>query len=333
MLALIILISAVVVGSALLSMIEAALLSLPMVQARAFFQENRKNSKDLLAIKKDIHITIASLVIINNIISVAGPFFIGQQVLFIFGKYWIGWAAAALTVILIIFGDIIPKTLGERYKVSLSLFFAKPVRALVWIFSPVVKLILRLERPIVRKLAVSPMPKVTEEEIKLMLQLGREEGTVEMDEQMLCLRVFKLNDVHAAQIMKPIDQIYALPAHKTLEELKETITSSGFTRIAVYDKDPLDIVGMVQQWVLLREIAKDNYRAQVGDFMTKPIFVNLTTKADTLLEKFQAEQQHLFIVRDAAGKNVGLVTMEDVLEELFGEIYDEKDRVKEQKSK
>jgi len=168
---------------------------------------------------------------------------------------------------------------------------------------------------------------VTEEEIKMMLKLGRSEGTVEMDEELLCNRVFKLNDLRAVQIMKPIDQIYALPADKTLQEVKEAIINSKFSRIAVYDKNPLDFIGITQHRVLLREIAKDNYQAHVRDFMTEPIFVDWLTKADTLLEKFQAYHQHLFIVQDSKGRDIGLVTMEDVLEELFGEIYDEKDVV------
>ena len=167
----------------------------------------------------------------------------------------------------------------------------------------------------------------------MMLKLGRAEGTVEMDEEVLCNRVFKLNDVSAMQIMKPMNQIYALPAEKTLADVKDDIINSRFSRIAVYAKDPLDIVGTVQHRILLREIAKDNYQAKVRDFMVDPIFVNRFTKADTLLEKFQAYHQHLFIVQDSKGKDVGLVTMEDVLEELFGEIYDEKDVIKPEVNK
>ena len=318
---------AVISSSALMSMTEAALLSLPLMRARVLLQENRKNAKILLEIKEDIHITIASLVIVNNGINIAGSIFIGQRVSAIFGSDWLGLSAVILTLLIIIFGEVIPKTIGERYKIKLSLLFAKPVKILVSVLRPVVKLILSLERPFTKNLH-SPMPKVTEEEIKMMLKLGHDEGTVEMDEHVLCTRVFKLNDVKAAQIMRPIDQIHALPAHKTLEEVKDAIINSKVSRIAVYDKDPLDIVGMVQHRILLREIAKDNYKAFVKDFMAPPIFVNSLTTADSLLEKFQAYRQHLFIVQDATGKDVGLVTMEDVLEELFGEIFDEKDGIK-----
>jgi CBS domain containing-hemolysin-like protein len=223
---------------------------------------------------------------------------------------------------IIIVGEIIPKTFGERYKIPVSLFCAKPLRLLVWVFRPFLHFIMKLTEPLTKS---QKLPKITEEEIKMMLKLGRDAGTVEMDEEDLCNRVFKLNDLRAIQIMKPIDKIYAIPAEKTLADVKDLIINSPFSRIAVYDKDPRDIVGIVQHRVLLREIAKDHYSVKVRDFMFKPIFVHQLTKADSLLEKFQQNHQHLFIVQDNVGKDVGLVTMEDVLEELFGEIYDEKD--------
>jgi len=163
------------------------------------------------------------------------------------------------------------------------------------------------------------------------LRLGRAEGTVEMDEELLCNRVFKLNDVRAMHIMKPIEKIYALPSNRTLGELREKVINSKYSRIAIYGKDPKDIIGMVRQRVLLREIAKDNYDVSIKDLMKEPIFVNWFTKADTLLQMFQAYHQHLFVVQDVEGNNVGLVSMEDVLEELFGEIYDEKDSAKPKK--
>jgi len=315
----------IIVASGLCSMSEAAILSLPLVRARILHEEKRRNSRDLLYIKENIAYAIASIVIVNNAVNIVGSIFIGQQVALRFGNQWLGIASTVLTFSIIVASEVIPKTIGERYKVTLSLFFAKPLRVLLWLFRPIVVLIIQMTKPFVED---RKLPRVTEEEIKMMLKLARAEGTVEMDEEVLCNRVFKLNDVRAAQIMKPMDQIYALPAHKVLADVKEDIINSRFSRIAVYDKDPLDIVGTVQHRILLREIAKDNYQAHVRDFMQAPIFVNWFTKADALLEKFQAYHQQPFIVQDSKGKDVGLVTMEDVLEELFGEIYDEKDVIK-----
>ena len=124
---------------------------------------------------------------------------------------------------------------------------------------------------------------------------------------------------------RPIDGIYALDANRTLLDDKDRIINSPYSRIAVYNKDSANIVGICQQRTLLKEIANGNYNVKTKDFMSKPIFVNEKEKADSLLEKFRSYHQHLFIVRDDSGKNIGIVTMEDVLEELFGEIYDEKD--------
>lgn len=325
MLHIIVLFISIIIASGICSMAEAALLSLPLTRARILHEQKQNHSKDLLYVKEHITDAIASIVIINNAINIVGSIFVGQQVMTRFGNQWLGLASTILTFTIIVVSEIIPKTIGEKYKITLSLFFAKPIRWLTWLFHPLVIVIMRATRFIVRE---HKIPRITEEEIKIMLKLGRAEGTVEMDEEVLCNRVFKLNDVHALHIMKPMDQIYALPADKTLAEVKEDIIQSRYSRIAVYDKDPLDIVGTVQHRILLREIAKDNYQAKVRDFMGQPIFVNGNTKADALLEKFQIYHQHLFIVQDANGKDIGLVTMEDVLEELFGEIYDEKDAVK-----
>ena len=320
---LVILFISIICASAICSMSEAAILSLPILRARILYEENRKGSKALLYIKENISITVASIVMLNNAINIIGSFFIGLRVTLLWGDGWLGLASAVMTFAIIIFGEIFPKAIGERYKTSLSLFLAKPLRFMVWILRPLVELILKMGGLFREKKYATP--RVTEEEIKMMLKLGRDAGTVEMDEEVLCNRVFKLNDVRAYQVMRPISQIYALPADKTLNEEKNAIINSRFSRIAVYDKDPLDIIGVVEHRLLLRHIARDNGDAHIKEFMTKPIFVNHQTKADALLEKFLAYNQHLFIVQDDTGKTIGLITMEDVLEELFGEIYDEKD--------
>ncbi len=321
MISILILAFSILIASFLCSLTEAALLSLPLVRARILCEEKRKNAKDLLYLKENLPVAIAFIVIANNSINIIGSIYVGQRVSLAFGSHWLGWISAAFTFLIIVFGEIIPKTLGERYKVVVALLIAKPLRFLLWIFRPLIQLIATHPSLKIYRAA----PRVSEDEIKIMLKLGRDAGTVEMDEELLCNRVFKLNDVYAAQIMKPLEKIAALSAHKTLEEAREDIINSHFSRIAVYDQHPLDIVGIVQQSILLQHIAKNNLKACVKEFMAPPIIVPWLTKADALLEKFQAYQQHLFIVQDSNKKNVGIVTMEDVLEELFGEIYDEKD--------
>jgi len=324
MINLVILLISVLITSGLCSMVEAAILSLPLVRARILFEQKSKGSKDLLIIKENINTAIATIVILNNSVNIIGSIFVGQQILRIFGNRWLGVSSACLTFLIIVVAEVIPKTIGEHHKVSVSLASAKILRMVMWILKPIVRSLIFISNLFRGK---STLPKVTEEEIKIMLKLGKAAGTVEVDEEDLCNKVFKLNDLKAIYIMKPIDQIYSIRIDQKLIEAKDLILNSPYSRIAVYDKSALNIVGICQQRVLLREIAKDNYDVEIKDFISRPIFVDENERADDLLNKFQAYHQHLFIVRNKENKNIGIISMEDVLEELFGEIYDEKDKV------
>jgi len=322
MLILIILVAVVLFTSGLCSMTEAAILSLPTIRARILYEKKRKGARDALFIKENIHSAVATIVILNNAVNIMGAIFVGQVAANIFGNQFLGIFSAVLTFAIIIISEVIPKTIGEHYKVIVSLSSAKILRILIWIFKPIISSIGLLTHPFRKKIG---RPWVTEEEIKILLRIGRTAGTVEIDEETLINRVFKLNDLIASQMMKPLESIYALDGGKTLFEQREEIINSPYSRIVIYEKSADNIIGVCQQRVLLREIAKGNPDVFVKNFTSDPIFVNEKEKADTLLEKFRSYHQHLFIVRDSHGKNIGIITMEDVLEELFGEIYDEKD--------
>ena len=333
MLLLFILIIGVLLASGVCSMTEAAILSLSRTRARILYENKRKGSHDVLYIKENIHSAVATIVILNNAVNIMGAIFVGQIASKIFGNEFLGIFSAVLTFGIIVISEVIPKTIGEQHKVPVSLASAKLLRILMWLFRPFVKTIGMLMWPFSKRVK---RPWVTEEEIKVLLRLGRDFGTVEIDEERLINRVFKLNDVKAHQIMKPIGSIYALDGQRTLLEEKERIINSPYSRIAVYHKEPSHIIGICQQRVLLREVANDNYNVQIKNFITEPIFVSGDEKADALLEKFQSYHQHLFIVHEKKVKNIGIITMEDVLEELFGEIYDERDasaRAKEKNKK
>lgn len=321
MLSLIAFIFFIIFFSFLCSLSEAAILSVPHLRSRMLVDQKRRGAKDLLYLKENMATAIASLVIVNNCVNIIGPMFIGQQVILRWGNHWLGVVSAVLTFLIIFVGEVVPKAIGEHFKVPVALTVAKPVRLLSEVLRPLV----RAGTAVVKFFGGKEPPRVTEEEIKMMLKLGRDAGTVETDEAELCNRVFHLNDLRALHVMKPIREAYMLPADKTLQELKDKIISSPYNRIIVYEQNTSNIVGIVQHRILLREMAKDNLNSKIKDWMLVPIFVNQMIKTDALMEKFQSLHQHLFIVRDHASQNIGLVSMEDVLEELFGEIYDEKD--------
>ncbi|MFC1675375.1 hemolysin family protein [Candidatus Omnitrophota bacterium] len=329
MLMLILLILGVLIASGICSMMEAAILSLPLIKARMLEENKRRGSLDLLLIKENVHSAVATIVILNNGVNIIGSIFVGQMVTRMFGGQWLGMASAVFTFFIITISEVIPKTIGEQYKVPISLKSAKTLRILTLIFKPVVAVVAFFTNRFRRS---SQLPKVTEEEIKMMLKIGTKDGTVEVDEEVMCNRIFKLNDFKAHQMMKPIGKVYALPADQTLLEAKQAICDSPYSRIVIFDQDISHIVGVCQQRKLLKELSLDDYTGTLKDFMARPIFVDENERADRLLEKFQAYHQHLFIVKDAKGRNTGIIAMEDVLEELFGEIYDERE-AKKQESK
>jgi CBS domain containing-hemolysin-like protein len=137
----------VIGASFLCAMAEAAILSLPLVRARIMVEERRINAKDVLFLKEHISTAVSVVVIINNSINIIGSIYVGQEITRIFGDAWLGTASAAMTFMIIVFGEMIPKAIGERYKVTLSLFFAKPLRILVWFFRPVVEVLMLFARP------------------------------------------------------------------------------------------------------------------------------------------------------------------------------------------
>ncbi|NLE65625.1 MAG: HlyC/CorC family transporter [Elusimicrobia bacterium] len=308
--------------SAFCSLSEAAILSVPFIRTRILLEQGRRNAKDLVFVKENLPLAISSLVIINNVVNISGSLLVGEMIMDLFGSRWIGIISAFLTFCIIVVGEIIPKTIGERYKTAVSLFVSKPLRTIMFLLGP---LVWCLDRMMGLFGKAPKYPRVTEEEIRIMLRIGRDSGTVEIDEEVLCGRVFKLNDVRAGQIMTSLDKVYGFPADRTLDELRDQILECAFSRVVIYQKDLSDIVGVVQGGLLLRELAAGRGYLAVRELMMRPVFATERTPADTLMAMFQKFHQHLLIVQDKEGVNIGVVTMEDVLEELFGEIYDEND--------
>ncbi|NQT46024.1 MAG: HlyC/CorC family transporter [Candidatus Omnitrophica bacterium] len=328
MVGLIILIIIVLFASGLCSMVEAAIFSVPTTRIRLLVAEKRPGAATLLKLKENLARPIAAVVIINNGVNIIGSIFVAERAIGIFGDVWLGVVSGCITFLIIIAGEIIPKTIGVNHRVPIALMSAKTLEITTLILSPLVGMLEGFSAPFTGK---PVRHKITEEEIRMLIDLGRDAGTIEVDEDRLIDRVFRLNDIIASQVMTPKDKIYGLPASHTLGQSKEGVINSPHSRIVIYDKSIDKIVGICQQRVLLKEIANDNHGALIDDFTMRPIYVSGETKADVLLEKFQAHHQHLFIVQDKARKNIGIVTMEDVLEELFGEIYDERDAEKRRK--
>lgn len=323
MLKLLLVVLIVLLGSAICSSSEAALFSVSPIRVRQLAQSKKPSAVALLAIREKMNRPIATLVILNNIFNIVGSIVIGTTAASVFGDAWLGLFSAVLTFLIIIFGEIIPKTIGERYAESLALLIALPVTGFTFLFTPVVWLMEKITAPLTQG---NKRPTTNEAEIQLLTTIGREEGIIEDDEAEMIHRVFRLNDLTAADLMTPRVAVTYLHGTLTLAECQQEIINSQHTRLIVVEDSIDHVIGIVLKDELLAAIIEGKSSQQIATLTREARFVPEMVRADELLKTFQDKREHLMVVVDEYGGVAGVVTLEDVLEVLTGEIVDETDR-------
>lgn len=320
MLTLLSLIFIIVILVGIVSAAEAAMFTVTLARAR-FLAEESGAGKALLALKESMSRPIAVLVGISSLITIVGSVFAGIIAARIFGERWVGFFAAILTFIIMIFADIMPKRMGERYAEQVALIFALPIKLVSGIFRPLVVLVENIIGPL------APLKKIStsEEEIAFLAKIGAREGSIETYEGELIQRIFKLNNINAADMMTPRPLVFFLDGNKTLGESEDLIYQAKHSRIPVYDKKPDRVLGIVQTKDLLKALLQNKSGVLLREFAKLALVVPEDKIGDELLREFQKTKQNLAVVVDDHGRVVGVVGVEDILEELVGEILEEKE--------
>jgi CBS domain containing-hemolysin-like protein len=309
--------------SALASGTEAALFSVSYPQARTMLQKGKPGAKALVGIKEDMTRAIGTIVIINNIANIVGSALVGALAADRFSSALLGIVFSGFTLAIIVFSELLPKTIGEQHADRIALFMAPIVHVLMRVFRPVLWLVHAMVKPFHVPHAMKT--KVSEDEIKMMARLGREAGSIEQDESAMIRRIFRLNDITADDMMTPAAHVETILGFTPLEAQRKKILDLRHSRVPVLGEDGEQAVGVTLTRDLISAIARDEFQATPTDFLQEALRTRNDTPADDLLPLFQQREQHLAIVEDADGRMVGVVTLEDVLEELVGEITDEKD--------
>ena len=225
---------------------------------------------------------------------------------------------------MILFSEIIPKTLGERYSDQIALVIARPVAGLTRILTPLIWCIEKITNPLT---AGSNSFTTDEAEIKLLAKMGQEAGTIEDDEFEMIRKIFDLNDMTAADLMTPRVVMTYLKGDLTLAEAKEDILNSPHSRIIVIGETPDQVTGVALKTELLAGIIQGKLDQSISHYADKVHLVLGGKRANQLLSIFQQTRQHLAVVVDEYGGVSGVVTLEDVLEVLTGPLVDETDTV------
>jgi len=329
---------ALLVLSGFFSSSETSFFSLSKVRLRR--RKIRKGSrfKYIVTLLKSPSAFLATVLIGNEIVNISISVVVAALVYSvlkdIMSDHFLPFISMAITVpALLLFGEIIPKTIAIKFPEKIALFNSYPLYLFYRVISPV-RHLLNLAAKLFIKFFVKDPTKQSLDSVNIdegifrsMVDAGSREGTIEPGERDLIHRTFRLDDIYISDIIIPRDQIVAVPADIDEESLKELIETKKFSRYPVYEKNIDNIIGFVHAKDLLRLKTSPNGKKYltIRSILRKPTFIHESRNVLSVLLQFQKSKTHIGIVTNGQGKTAGIVTLEDILEELFGEIMDETD--------
>ena len=308
--------------SAFFSMSETALVGMSRLRILHLLEKKKRGAETLLALKEKPNDYLTAILIVNNLVNVGASVIATTVTIALFDNNALGIATGIMTLLILIFGEITPKSIASTHMDRTALFVAPPIALVTRVLAPLVWLFNSLTYVITRN--APDIPLITEDEIKTMVRLGHKEGELDADEKEMIQRIFKFDDMSVTEVMTPRSDIVAVKETDKIKELIQIMKKKSFSRIPVYKNKEDKITGVVFTKDLLKVTNKNH---PVKKIMEKVSFVPSSQQLDTLLLQFKKKRQSIAMVVDEHGSLAGLVTMGDLLDEIVGEIVDEKEKV------
>jgi putative hemolysin len=321
--------------SAFFAMAETAMTTISRHRIAHLVELKKPGAKTLRRLREDPAKLLSTILVGNNIVNISASVLATTLIENYFASLGlkelgmvIGAAIGLMTLFILVFGEITPKTVAIRNAEPLALLLAPVMVVFEWLLNPIAWVLTQISRPIVflfgGGLSNERRPFVSEEEIKMLLIAGEREGVFEKDEREMITSVFKFGDLTVKEVMTERDKMACVGVEASVADAVLAIKQSGHSRLPVYDQNLNNIVGVVYAKDLLE--ARSNEK--IGTYLRQAIFIPSEKKISDLLDQMQAEYKHLAIVVDEFGHTLGLVTLEDLVEEIVGEIHDEYERRK-----
>ena len=305
------------------SLLESVILSITHSQIGTLVKNNPQKGSLVQRLKDDINRPLAAILTLNTIANTVGAAGMGAQALNVYGSQAVAIASAVLTFSILIFSEILPKTLGAYFCRSLAIPSAYLIRVLMVIAFPFVWLSNRFSNII-----NSNEDKVSREEIAAMAEMGEDEGSIDEQESDIIENLFRLKEIHIEDILTPRSVIYALEDLQTIGKIMDSNEDIIFSRIPVFHENIDNIIGMVYKDTVLETMADDYFEKTMAELVEPVEIVYEKESVESVLNKFTKNRSHMFIVKDEFGGTTGIVTLEDCIETLLGvEIMDESDKV------
>ena len=305
------------------SLLESVILSVTHSHIGILVKSNPSKGKLLQRLKDDINRPLAAILTLNTIANTVGAAGMGAQALHVYGSHAVAAASAILTFSILIFSEILPKTLGAYFCRSLAIPSAYVIRALMVITFPFVWLSNTLSSAI-----KSNEDRVSREEITAMAEMGEDEGSIDEHESDIIENLFRLKEIQIEDILTPRSVIYAFEDIQTVGKIMDSNEDIIFSRIPVFHENIDNVIGMVYKDTVLETMADDFFEKTMADLVEPVETVYEKESVESVLNKFTKNRSHMFIVKDEFGGTTGIVTLEDCIETLLGvEIMDESDEV------
>jgi len=307
--------------SAFFAASETALFSISFIRAAVLLKQHRRNAKIIYKLKQDPKKLVIAILIGNTVANVAASVLATIIATKYLGPRGPSIAFGVAAFLILLFGEILPKSMATAHAITLASIIAKPLEIIIWLLSPIVWIFEKIAH-----FTGSAKPhSFTGEEIKIMAEMGVEAGTVAQEEKNLIEKVFRFSDITTEDVMTPRTKMFCLQPQLTLVETLEATKPSHFSRIPVFEGNPDNIIGILYIKEILNYPPEELNKIYLRDIIKEPFFIPGDKPIDELLKEFQKISMHIAIVVNEHGEVIGLITLEDILEELVGEIIDEKD--------
>ena len=324
----IIVIAALLFFAAITAASEIAIIAISKVKLRKRAAEGSKTAKLILAILETPEKFFSTILVLNNVVDTLIAALVTAICIRLLGEK--GWGIVFATVVasfLIIVFEVPAKTLAARFSERLAFLLARPVKFMIALLSPAVKgleLITNVIVTLAGGQAKGKISLVTEDEVRALIKIGEEEGGLHKEKYKMLTKVFDFSETIVRSVMKLKDEIISIDINANLDAIMDKVLESGYSRLPVYRENPNNIVGIINVKDLLGLLANKGLIV-LQDILYPPTFVSGSRKVIDLLKDFQKGHTHIVVVLDPKGVIEGLVTLEDILEEIVGEIEDEYD--------
>ena len=313
--------------SGFFSMSETALMSLNKIKLRHMVEEGVAGAKSVEKLIEDPNKLLGAILIGNNVVNIGASSLATVLATNIFGNSGVGIATGVITILVLIFGEITPKSIAKQKSETVALMVVKPIQFIVFIFKPFVYVFTIISSLFIRLLGGDPNKAesfITEEELKTMVDVSEEEGVLENVEKEMIFNIFDFVDLQVKDVMVQRVDIVAVDEEATYDEVMDIIKSEQFSRIPVYSETIDNVIGVinVKDFAMVENIRED---FNVTKYVREPFYTFEFKKIVELFKEMKKARNHIAVVLDEYGGTVGLVTIEDLVEEIVGEIEDEYD--------